>query len=126
VTYAANAAIGKLLFGFLVYRSTDGLPVYDANFGTAELRTGALRAGDQLVIDFHFSAHLTRGQYHLGCHVYDEATHTYTDRVCPTGILSVDEDRTHSGIADLDVSPAVVRPMRASITVPHAVLQHSR
>jgi hypothetical protein len=69
-----------------------------------------------MAVDFHFRAHLTRGQYHFGCHVYDLATQTYTDRVCPTGILTVEEDRTHSGIADLQVEPVVVEPAsRAAI-----------
>jgi lipopolysaccharide transport system ATP-binding protein len=116
VNYLAHAEVRNLLLGFLAYRSNDGLPVYDANFGTSELRIGSLRAGEQMAVDFHFRAHLTRGQYHFGCHVYDLATQTYTDRVCPTGILTVEEDRTHSGIADLQVEPVVVEPAsRAAI-----------
>jgi lipopolysaccharide transport system ATP-binding protein len=108
VEYLAHAAVENLLLGFLVYRSTDRLPVYDANFGTDELRIGTLQEGDAFTVDFHFRAHLTRGQYHLGCHVFHYATQSYTDRVCPAAILSVDENRTHSGIADLQVAPAVV------------------
>jgi lipopolysaccharide transport system ATP-binding protein len=107
VTYKAHAAVSNLLLGFLVFRSTDRLPVYDANFGSDELRVGSLNSGDEVVVDFHFRAHLTRGQYHLGCHVFDPGTQEYTDRVCPTGILTVEESRTHSGIADLDVAPVI-------------------
>jgi lipopolysaccharide transport system ATP-binding protein len=113
VTYRAHAAVDDLLFGFLVYRSSDALPVYDANFGNGELRIPPMRAGDEVVVDFHFRAHLTRGQYHLGCHVFDTRTQRYTDRVCPTGILTVEENRTFCGIADLQVTPELVGDIAA-------------
>ena len=122
VHYLAHAAVRNLLLGFLAFRSNDGLPVYDANFGSSELQIGPLRTGEQVAVDFHFRAHLTRGQYHFGCHVYDLATQSYTDRVCPTGILTVEEDRTHSGIADLQVEPVViVSASRAAIAGPAAL-----
>ena len=107
VRYVAHAAVRDLLLGFLLYRSTDNLPIYDANFGTNELAIGSLQKGDEIVVEFHFRAHLTRGQYHLGCHVFDMTTQQYTDRVCPTGVLTVEESRTHSGIADLGVAPVL-------------------
>ena len=108
VTYAAHATANNLLFGFLLYRSSDALSVYDANFGSQELQVGALQAGDEVVVDYHFHVNLTRGQYHLGCHVFDLATQEYTDRVCPIGALTVDESRTHNGIADLQVAPRLI------------------
>jgi lipopolysaccharide transport system ATP-binding protein len=113
VTYRANAPVEDLLLGFLVYRSSDALSVYDANFSSGELRIASLQPGDEPVVDFHFRAHLTRGQYHLGCHVFDTRTQSYTDRVCPTGILTVEETRTFSGIADLQVAPELVVPVPA-------------
>jgi ABC-type polysaccharide/polyol phosphate transport system ATPase subunit len=113
VTYLAHATVEDLLLGFLVYRSSDWLSIYDANFGTNELRVASLGAGQQVVVDFHFRAHLTRGQYHLGCHVFDTRSQRYTDRVCPAGILTIEETRTFSGIADLEVVPAIVDPARA-------------
>ena len=126
VTYRAHAAVEDLLLGFLVYRSTDHLPVYDANFGSGELRIASLRQGDEIVVDFHFRAHLTRGQYHLGCHVFDTRTQEYTDRVVPTGILTVEESRTHSGIADLQVAP-VIRESAATLGGPaETALEHAR
>jgi ABC-type polysaccharide/polyol phosphate transport system ATPase subunit len=108
VTYVAHQDVGELLLGFLAYRSSDRLPIYDANFGTGELRIGSLRAGQQITVDFHFRAHLARGQYHLGCHVFQMRTQEYTDRLCPTGILTVEENRTYCGITDLDVAPVLV------------------
>jgi lipopolysaccharide transport system ATP-binding protein len=123
VTYRAHAPVEDLLFGFLVYRSSDGLPVYDANFSNGELRIAPMQPGDEAVVDFHFRAHLTRGQYHLGCHVYDTRTQSYTDRVCPTGILTVEENRTFCGIADLQVAPELVGPARSISADAHAGLQ---
>ena len=62
------------------------------------------------MVDFHFRAHLTRGQYHLGCHVFDTATQEYLDRACPVGVFTVSEGRTFAGIADLQVACAT-RPL---------------
>jgi lipopolysaccharide transport system ATP-binding protein len=107
VTYLAHAPVDELLLGFLAYRSSDRLSVYDANFSTTELGIGSLRPGQEIVVDFHFRAHFARGQYHLGCHVFQPRTQRYTDRLCPTALLTVEEARTHSGITDLDVAPVV-------------------
>jgi lipopolysaccharide transport system ATP-binding protein len=126
VTYRAHAAVSDLLLGFLVYRSTDRLSVYDANFGTQELRIAAMRPGQEIVVDFHFRANLTRGQYDLGCHVFDTRTQVYTDRVCPTGILTVDESRTHSGIADLQVEPVISTSAGTLIEAAESALEHAR
>jgi lipopolysaccharide transport system ATP-binding protein len=106
VTYKTHAPAKDLLFGFLAYRSTDRLLVYDANFSTSELSIPPLEAGERLVVDFHFRAHLTRGQYHLACHVFDTTTQEYTDRACPVGVFTISESRTFAGIADLQVACA--------------------
>lgn len=125
VTYRAHADVADLLLGFLVFRSTDHLPVYDANFSTGELHIGSLTRGEQAVVDFHFRAHLTRGQYHLGCHVFQTRTQEYADRVCPTGILTVEENRTYAGVADLQVAPVRVGSGRPAAEPPRALLQPS-
>ena len=104
VSYRAHAPISDLLFGFLAHRSTDSLLVYDANFSSGELALRPVRPGDQFSVDFRFRAHLTRGQYHLACHVFDTATQEYTSRMSPVGIFTVREDRTFAGIADLQVT----------------------
>ena len=108
VTYAAHApAAADLLLGFLAFRSTDRLLVYDANFGSGEVGLPPLMGGERVTVDFQFRAHLTRGQYHLGCHVFDVATQEYTSRVCPVGMFTVREGRTWAGIANLQVAGAV-------------------
>jgi lipopolysaccharide transport system ATP-binding protein len=110
VTYKAHGPAKDLLLGFLAFRSTDRLLVYDANFSTNELSVPRLEAGGRLVVDFHFRTHLTRGQYHLACHVFDTTIQEYTDRACPVGVFTVSETRTFAGIADLQVACAV-RPL---------------
>jgi lipopolysaccharide transport system ATP-binding protein len=104
VTYHVNTPLDDLLFGFLAYRSTDRLVVYDANFSSAELGMPRLVAGERVSVDFRFSAHLTRGQYHLGCHVFDTKAQDYTSRVSPAGLFAIRESRTFAGIADLEVT----------------------
>jgi lipopolysaccharide transport system ATP-binding protein len=107
VTYRAHASVSDLLFGFLAYRSTDSLLVYDANFSSRDLALAPLRPGEQFSVDFRFRAHLTRGQYHLACHVFDTSTQEYTSRMSPVGIFTVREDRTFAGIADLQVASSL-------------------
>ncbi len=107
VSYAAHVPASDLLFGFLAYRSEDRLVVYDANFGTGELSLPPLQGGEEFVIDFQFRAHLTRGQYHLACHVFDSAAQEYTSRVSPAAVFTVRETRTYAGIADLEVRSRV-------------------
>ena len=107
VTYRALAPAKDLLFGFLAFRSTDRLLVYDANFSSSELAIPRLEGGERLVVDFHFRAHLTRGQYHLACHVFDTSTQEYTSRACPVGVFTINEGRTFAGIADLQVNCAL-------------------
>lgn len=121
-TFKAHADVTDVLLGFLVYRSTDHLPVYDANFSSEELHIPLLRRGEDTVVDFHFRAHLTRGQYHLGCHVFLTRTQEYADRLCPAGILTVEESRSFAGVADLQVAPVHVLSARTELAPQDAVL----
>src|SRR6266850_2089708 len=63
VTYDVRKAIQNYHMSFILYRSTDGLKVYDGNLRSEELGLEALTPGETLVIDFDFRAHLARGQY---------------------------------------------------------------
>jgi lipopolysaccharide transport system ATP-binding protein len=110
VQYRTRAAIDDLTFGFLVYRSTDRLLVYDANWHGEELGISRVDAGDEFACDFTFATNLTRGQYHVECHVFHNPTHRFVARLCPTGTFVVSESRTYSGIADLDVRASRVAP----------------
>ena len=126
VTYRAHAAVEDLLLGFS--RRIDRPITCPCTTRTSALKSSGLprcARDEEIVVDFHFRAHLTRGQYHLGCHVFDTRTQTYTDRVVPTGILTVDESRTHSGIADLQVAPVIIEPAAACRRPAETALQHA-
>ena len=107
VTYAARQRMSDLILGFLVHRSTDNTRVYDAHYSLAELGHPVLESGETIAVDFSFVAHLTRGQYHLECHVFHAPTQEFLARRRPAGILTVEERRTYAGIADLDVTAVV-------------------
>jgi lipopolysaccharide transport system ATP-binding protein len=110
VRYRSRAAIDALTFGFLVYRSTDGLLVYDANWRGEEIGAAQVSPNEEFACDFTFAANLTRGQYHIECHVFHNPTHRFLARLCPIGTFVVSESRTYAGIADLDVRAARVEP----------------
>jgi lipopolysaccharide transport system ATP-binding protein len=110
VEYLVNDNIDNVTFGFIVRRTSDLLCVYDGNFQPDELAVERLPAGTQFSIDFHVRAHLVRGQYHFECHVYDNATQRFLTKSGPFGSLTVQENRTYAGIADLEVSANATIP----------------
>jgi lipopolysaccharide transport system ATP-binding protein len=110
VTYGFADAPDDLTFGVVLYRSTDGLRVYDANFTPAEISAQGAMAQSKdgsrsLTVEYDLRAHLTRGQYHFECHVFHNPSQTFLARVAPAAHLSVFELRTWAGIADLAVQP---------------------
>jgi lipopolysaccharide transport system ATP-binding protein len=107
VEYLATEAVADLHFGFVVYRSNDLLTVYDRNYTSWELGVPSLAQGQTFQVNFRFRAHLTRGQYHIRCHVFHRPTQEYLSVVSPAGVLAVHEDYTHGGVADLAVQPSV-------------------
>ena len=103
VTYSARETFSDITFGLLLHRSTDGLVVYDGNFKDLEVGVAGLTKGQKLSLTFRLRAHLTRGQYHFECHVFHGPTGRFLGRLSPAAMLRVDEMRTFSGVADLDV-----------------------
>jgi hypothetical protein len=103
VTYESRETLDDFHFGVVAFRSTDGLVVYDGNFEPHELGLTRLEAGVPVTLRYGLSANLTRGQYHLECHVFDNAANRHAGRLTPAAMLRVDETRTHSGVADLGV-----------------------
>jgi hypothetical protein len=101
VDYVANRPIPLASFGVRLYRSTDGLLVYDGNVGARELGIEPLEPGRPFTLHFDFQAHVTRGQYHLECVVLDPAVEVPIARLTPAGVLSVAETRSWHGIANL-------------------------
>jgi hypothetical protein len=109
VTYGALKAVTDVTLGFVVYRTTDGLVVYDGNLGGDEIGLKRLSPGEKVTVEFSFRAHLTRGRYHLECHVLHNPTSRFLARLRPAGALTIAESRTYAGVADLEVSCVVFK-----------------
>jgi len=103
VTVLADVDVADLTFGFLVFRSTDRLLVYDSNFPARDLGIEKLQAGQARELKYSFRAHLTRGQYHVLCHVVHNPTQQVLGTIEPAALFSVLEQRTYGGVADLEV-----------------------
>ncbi len=103
VNFKVNRPVADLSFGFLIHRSTDLLVVYDGNFSDCELGLPELKAGSTFSIDYTFTVNLVRGQYHLDCHAYHNPTQRFLGRLNPAGLLTVVEQRTFTGVADVDL-----------------------
>jgi lipopolysaccharide transport system ATP-binding protein len=107
VVYRCVEPVSDYHVAFVAFRSTDGLAVYDGNWTGDELGHAVLPAGSELTVDFRFRANLTRGHYHLASHVFHNPTQRYLATIRPAALFAVDETRTFSGVANLDVSPKV-------------------
>jgi lipopolysaccharide transport system ATP-binding protein len=107
VRYTAARTVSDVMLGFLVYRSTDHLLVYDSNFEGRELGIESLTAGNPLTVRFNFRPHLTRGQYHVLCHMVHSPTQEVLGMLEPAALFSVVEHRTYAGVADLEVDASV-------------------
>jgi hypothetical protein len=97
-----------MAFGFFVYRSSDHFLVYETILQPDEVGIKALEADTPYHIDFSFRAHLARGQYYVGVHVLHIPTQEFLCRLSPAAMLSVDEQRTHAGVADLELAAELV------------------
>jgi lipopolysaccharide transport system ATP-binding protein len=104
VDYTAREPISDFHFGFLIYRSTDNLVVYDGGFQGPELGLGSVNAGQRFRLHYDFRAHLTRGQYHIECHVFHNPSQSFICKLSPAGALGIAEARTYAGIADVELA----------------------
>jgi lipopolysaccharide transport system ATP-binding protein len=110
VSYSSTVDVADYSLGFIVRRSTDQLVVYDGNFSGDELGSGTIRAGSPLTVQFTFHANLTRGHYHVECHLQHTPTQDFLGRLRPAANFAVHEARTWSGIADLAVAAVAKQP----------------
>lgn len=101
----ASGPVADYWLAFRVYRSTDGLPVYDASWAGEELGVAQLALGAHVSVSFRFVANLTRGHYHLAFHAYHDPTAMFLAHARPVATFRVEEQRTLTGIADLEVVP---------------------
>jgi lipopolysaccharide transport system ATP-binding protein len=105
VVYQVHRPVTNYHMSFILYRSTDGLKVYDANIRSEEVGLEALAPGQRFQVDYDFRVHLARGQYHIGSYVFDNATFSQISYMVPAGLFSVHETRTYGGgVADLALS----------------------
>jgi lipopolysaccharide transport system ATP-binding protein len=108
VKYLVREPVAGVDLSFVCHRSTDMFVVYDGNFRDHETGVSRVAPGTVLDIEYQFNAHLTRGQYHLSCEVFHNPTQQFFSRLSPAAMLTVDEDRTYEGVADLAVRASVV------------------
>ena len=102
--------LDDLTFGFMLYRSTDQLIVYEGNVLDRVIGFSALTQ-TEAVIEFTFRANLTRGQYHIECYALHNPTHEYLSRLVPAALFTVTEEVTCRGVADLQLSAALAPPV---------------
>ncbi|MDR0787708.1 MAG: ABC transporter ATP-binding protein [Gemmatimonadota bacterium] len=105
--YMVREAVEGINLTLVCYRSTDMLTVYDGNFRDEETHINQVAPGNEIEIDLDLSANLTRGQYHLKLEVFHNPTQTRLSSLSPAAMLTVEENRTYDGIADLAVNPVV-------------------
>ena len=104
-TFEPKTDARDVTFGFLVYRATDNLLVYDGHFTNAEIGLSEIKTGKRFQVDFHFRANLTRGYYRVVTRIYDNILQRFHAQVCPPATFAVQELQTWAGIAHLDVHP---------------------
>jgi lipopolysaccharide transport system ATP-binding protein len=119
VEFEMREEISDFHFGFVIYRSTDNFMVYDGGFESTEAGIRAVRPGQRFRLHFDFRAHLTRGQYHIQCHVFHNPSQSHLCKLSPAATLAITESRTYGGIADVELAcvPAIAarthaRPVR--------------
>jgi lipopolysaccharide transport system ATP-binding protein len=108
VAFSPTVDARDVTFGFLLYRSTDNLLVYDGHFTNAEIGLTSIKAGEPFEVNFAFRVNVTRGHYHIATRIYDNIIQQFHAIVSPPVLFSVDELKTWDGIAHLDVRPSVV------------------
>jgi lipopolysaccharide transport system ATP-binding protein len=114
VVFSPTVDARDVTFGFLLFRSTDNLLVYDGHFTNAEIGLPSIKTGEPFAVDFLFKVNVTRGHYHVVTRIYDNIIQRFHAIVSPPAVLSVDELQTWDGIAHLDVKPMVVDGGQAS------------
>jgi homopolymeric O-antigen transport system ATP-binding protein len=108
VRFSPTVDARDVTFGFLLFRSTDNLLVYDGHFTNTEIGLSSIKAGEPFEVDFPFKGNVTRGHYHIATRIYDNILQQFHAIVSPPVVFSVDELQTWDGIAHLDVRPTVV------------------
>ena len=108
VTYLSRETLRDIEFGFLIHRTTDGLLVFARGVDSHALGITELRANQPLTINFSFRTHLTRGHYHVECHVLHKPTQRWLGRVRPAALFRIDEHINWGGVTDVELDCQLV------------------
>lgn len=115
VDYEVHEKLGDFHFGFVIYRSTDNMIVYDGGIDGAEVGLDTVHPGQHFRLSFDFNAHLTRGQYHIQVHVFHNPSQEHLCKYSPAASLGITESRSYAGVADVELTCVPARTVR-----PHA------
>ncbi len=102
VTVERTSDLEDMTFGFILFRSTDLLYVYESDFNENDIGMEKGR-GTRSSLDYMFWAGLARGQDHIERYVIHRPTHEYAARLCPAAVFTVDERQTTRGVVDLEL-----------------------
>jgi lipopolysaccharide transport system ATP-binding protein len=102
-----NEPLRDVTVGFILYRSSDNLVVYDSHFAAADV--GLITDGERgdTCVDFQFTANLTRGQYHIEFFAMHNPTQYWLSRLSPAVMFTVQETVTSRGVADIEMRAGV-------------------
>ena len=115
VDCVAEEVSRNLIFGIMVYRSTDRLLLYEGHFASEELGVRQFESGEAFTMFFDFAAHFVRGEYFVECWILHGPTHIYWSVLSPAALFSVDEARTTRGIVDIGISARLL-PRPSALT----------
>jgi hypothetical protein len=105
VTCEAHQVARNFHMIFVLFRSTDGLKIYDGHLRSEDMGLDGVKPGEGFTVDFQFRAHVSRGQYHIGSYVWDNLTFSSISSLVPAGLFTIQETRTYGGgIADVELS----------------------
>lgn len=110
VNYAVHEELSDFHFGFVIYRSTDNMLVYDGGVEGDEVGLDTLHPGQEFRVDFDFNTHLVRGRYHIQVHVFHNPSQTHLCKYSPAASFGVSESRSYSGVADVQLVCVPARP----------------
>ena len=104
VEYDVHEELSDFHFGFVIYRSTDNMIVYDGGIDDAELGLDTVHPGQHIRLRFEFNAHLVRGQYHIQVHVFHNPSQAHLCKYSPAASLGIAESRSYAGVADVELT----------------------
>jgi homopolymeric O-antigen transport system ATP-binding protein len=109
VEFDVRESIDDVMWACVLIRATDQLVVYDRAFTQRELGLGPLRPG-RFTVQYQLEANLTRGQYYFDVFSSHIPSQRYLGRLRPAAHLTVAENVTWGGVANLAVRGSVKRP----------------